>query len=102
MSWLKKVLRNLRSGIGIVAAFLWLCSLVPILVALLVTGVVGAWDLLAWLTKADWRTTEFSIPIFSGIIFLLLIGLNRLILIPLVEWAEGKSSDRNDQGAAFD
>jgi hypothetical protein len=34
---------------------------------LLITVTVGSWDLLVWLLKADWRTTNFAIPKWSGI-----------------------------------
>ena len=34
-------------------------------VAAFAAVVVGGWDMLVWLTGADWRTTNFSVPIIA-------------------------------------
>ncbi len=36
------------------------------MVCAVVAIVVGAWDGLVWLVKADWRTTDFVVPIIAG------------------------------------
>lgn len=53
-NFLAAVLTVLGVGCGIVAFF-----------AIVVILVVGTWDGLVWLFKADWRTTNFGIPVLA-------------------------------------
>jgi len=87
--------KKLRDGIGVVAVMLLFGSIILFLIALAITIIVGAWDLVVWLTRANWRTTEFGVPMISGIACALLLFLNRVILIPLLDWAEGKIDNSN-------
>ena len=31
--------------------------------------IVGVWDFVVWLFKADWRTTDFQAPVVSAVVF---------------------------------
>ena len=66
MAWLKRRLASFLASVSVVAlpltALCGMCCAVCAVVAI----VVGAWDGLAWLVKADWRTTDFVVPIIAG------------------------------------
>lgn len=73
-------------GVAIVTEGL-LEFLLPIcLIAIAVTVIVGAWDLLIWLTRSDWRSTEFIVPLYAlavtvalSILFHILVPLQKRI-----------------------
>ena len=61
-----QILGTIGNVIGYGASLIALISYAIFLISLLVGVVVGAWDLLAWLTNSDWKTTHFTIPMLAG------------------------------------
>ena len=66
MAWLKRRLASFLSSVAVVALPLAVVCGIGCAVCAVVAIVVGAWDGLAWLVKADWRTTDFVVPIIAG------------------------------------
>lgn len=55
-------------GIGVLASgFLRFIANASVVIGLAIVVIVGPWDLLVWLTKSDWRTTNFAAPIAGAI-----------------------------------
>ena len=52
-------------AVGVIVALLWIGCMIATVLALLTAAIVGVWDLLVWLTKSDWRTTNFDVPIIA-------------------------------------
>ncbi len=65
----------LNSISGLLMILCFLCT-TGALLALAVAVIVGLWDGIVWLTKSDWRTTNFSVPLiaFAVAIVLGIIG----------------------------
>ena len=69
------LIRRLNELAGLMTVLWALCFFGAILLGTAAI-VVGAWDLLVWLTKSDWRTSNFNVSIYSGIgAFILLVML---------------------------
>ena len=75
MVWLLKwalnsnrILSPFVLGVGTLFQFVWMT-------ALAVGVILGIWDGLVWLFKADWRTTEFQ-----GVFWAAVVGVPSLIL----------------------
>ncbi len=66
MAWLKRRLASFLGSMVTVAMALGALCVIGGMVCAVVAIVVGAWDGLAWLVKADWRTTDFVVPIIAG------------------------------------
>ena len=48
---------------------------------------------MVWLTKANWRTTHFSVPVLGLVVFAVAYVVNKLA-IEIVEW----SGEKRDNG----
>ena len=46
--------------------------------------IMGLWDGIVWLTKSDWRTTNFSVPLIAFVAAIVL-GINARIINDLIE-----------------
>ena len=60
-------------------------------IAGIVGGIVGIWDGLVWLFKADWQTTHFQGVWLAGIVLVpssILCGILTALLEELEEWSE--------------
>jgi hypothetical protein len=64
-------LLELAQGIAEIIRFVSSVIFYPALFVSLASGaaalVVGFWDGLVWLFKADWRTTVFQFPLYAGL-----------------------------------
>ncbi len=66
MAWLKPRLASFLASASVLALPLALVCGIGCAVCAVVAIIVGAWDGLVWLVKADWRTTDFVVPIIAG------------------------------------
>ena len=82
--WIAFLINAVATVIGLMGV---LCVIGTFL-ALGATVFVGAWDTAVWLFKADWRTTNFAVPIVAGIATVVLWVATR-ILFSVVEGLSG-------------
>jgi hypothetical protein len=54
-----------RDKVGLVFGLLGLYLHIGFLISCLVFVVVGSWDLIVWLTNANWKTTHFTISMYA-------------------------------------
>jgi hypothetical protein len=62
---MKQWYSQLMFGLGALTGMTAMGLTAVLAVAMLAGVMVGAWDLLVWLTKSNWRTTNFEIPAYS-------------------------------------
>ncbi len=71
-----------------------LCAL-GAMFAFAVTVIMGLWDGIVWLTKSDWRTTNFSVPLIAFVAAIVL-GISARVINDLIEHVE-KVTGRKEQ-----
>ena len=83
--------------ISAIASILLLLNILAGVLGLIALILVGPWDLLVWLTNADWKTSNFNIPILGASLIAGAISLNKIVLSPILDWAEKRMTDRQNQ-----
>ncbi len=78
---------RIKLAVGYTTVFLSLAMIFIALGSFAIFVIVGAWDLLAWLTNAQWKTTHFVVPYFAISAFALACIISRL-LGSILDWAE--------------
>ena len=76
--WFNRLAYAILGMLGILAAVVAVVSVWVFIIA-------GLWDLLVWLTNADWKTTNFSAPIWAGIIAAA-TGVSAWVLVGAGDW----------------
>ncbi len=73
---LKDRITNLK---GIVGSIGFMFFTLPVLIGSVLTFlIVGAWDGAVWLFKADWRTTNFEVPVWAFFVAIPAYLFNRM------------------------
>ena len=62
----------------VVAALGFMFTMAVLLGSALTFLIVGAWDGAVWLFKADWRTTNFEVPVWAIFVAIPAYLLNRM------------------------
>ena len=73
---MKEGLKNLIGGIFVIV---FISVIIIIIISFTTALTVGLWDLLIWLLKADWRTTDFVVPKWAAIIFIVSYLINQIM-----------------------
>ena len=91
LSMLPHFVSRVSIRIGLFLGILCLVCVYGFALSVIFTLVYGAWDFLVWLTKLDWRTTEFEVLIFGFAISIGFAIAALLLLVlgeKLIDWGE--------------
>ncbi len=80
----KRITYDMLNSISWLLMLLAALCFMGTLFAFAVVVMVGLWDGIVWLTKSDWRTTNFSVPLIAFVAAIVL-GINARIINDLIE-----------------